>query len=196
MTTREPDTPFVAPTWCGEPSVGRESLRSRLARVRLLILDVDGVLTDGGMYVAPGLEVKRFNVRDATGIKYLRRSGVEVAFVTGRASPPVEELARELEVRECHQKALRKWPVVQGVIERAGLALTEVAYMGDDLVDLPAMARVGVAATVSDAVAEVRMRADLVTQSAGGCGAVREMAEALLRARDLWETIVRRYLDV
>ena len=168
-------------------------LRMRLAAVRLVILDVDGVMTDGGIVLGDGGEYKRFDVRDGSGIKYLQRNGIEVALVSGRRSRAVLSRAEELGIEEVHQRALRKWPVVEEMLERKGVALAEVAYVGDDLVDLPVMVRVGLSVAVADACEEVLSAAHAVTQAAGGGGAVREVAEALLRARGKWDEIVAGY---
>ena len=171
-------------------------LQARLAAVRLLILDVDGVMTDGGIVLGDGGESKRFDVRDGSGIKYLQRNGIEVALVSGRGSRAVQSRAEELGIEEVHQRALRKWPVVEEMLERKGVALGEVAYLGDDLVDLPVMVRVGLSVAVADACAEVLDEADAVTRQAGGHGAVRELAEAVLRARGKWGDIVAGYRRV
>jgi YrbI family 3-deoxy-D-manno-octulosonate 8-phosphate phosphatase len=171
-------------------------LGNRLAAVRLLILDVDGVMTDGGISLSSRDETKRFHVRDGSGIKYLRRSGVDVAIITGRDSKAVARRAQELGVVEIHQRALKKWPVVESILSRRRLTPEQAAYVGDDLVDLPVMLRVGVSFAVADAHEEVRRRADAVTRNPGGHGAVREVAEAILRAQGKWDEIVADYVEV
>ncbi len=173
--------------------IDETSLRERLVAVRLLLLDVDGVMTDGGIILTGGDESKRFDVRDGTGIKYLQRSGVEVALITGRRSAVVERRAAELGITEVHQGALKKWPVAEALLERLGVRPEHAAYVGDDLIDLPVMLRVGAAFAVADAAAEVRLRAHDVTQCPGGRGAVREVAEAILCAQGKWKAIVARY---
>jgi 3-deoxy-D-manno-octulosonate 8-phosphate phosphatase (KDO 8-P phosphatase) len=170
-------------------------LQEQLAAVRLVILDVDGVLTDGGCFIGGAEEIKKFNARDGSGIKYLIRSGIEVALLSGRETGATTRLAQELGIAEVHQKALRKWPVVEGLLERRGLQPDHVAYVGDDLVDLPVMARVGVSIAVADAVAEVIQRADAVTTLPGGAGAVREVAEWILKAQGKWEAVLARYVE-
>lgn len=180
------------------PEIGGE--REVAARVRLLALDVDGVLTDGGLYLgatAAGepVEMKRFDITDGLGIHLLRDAGVEVAIVTGRSSQAVTMRARELGIAECHQNASpSKVPVLEGMAARLGVPLEEVAFLGDDLADLPVLRRVGFPAAVSNGAGEVREAARWVSQRAGGQGAVRELAEFLLRARGGWEGAVERYV--
>ena len=145
--------------------------------------------------IGPRDEYKKFHVRDGSGIKYLMRSGVDVVFVTGRQSEAVERRASELGVSEVHQKVLRKWEVVEDIIKRRGVELSEVAYMGDDLIDLPVMIRVGLSVAPFDAAEEVRHQALAVTRSSAGQGSAREFAEACLRAKGKWQKIVAGYLD-
>lgn len=162
----------------------------------MLILDVDGVLTDGGVFLGDRGEFKRFDARDVTGIKYLKRSGIEVALVSGHESEAVARLAEQLGIENAFQKALRKWPVVRDLLEREHINPLEAVYVGDDLIDLPVMLRVGVGVAVADAEEELLGRADLVTLRPGGRGAVREVAEILLRAQGKWEPLMDRYLRV
>lgn len=170
-------------------------------RVRLVALDVDGVLTDGGIYLGatPGgerVEMKRFQITDGLGIDLLREMGVEVAIVTGRSSEAVRLRAEELGIRECHQNASpAKLPVLEQVASRLGLGLEEVAFVGDDLADLPVLRRVGFPAAVANAVPEVRAAARWVSTLRGGEGAVREFAEMLLRTRGEWVEAVDRYVE-
>ncbi len=172
------------------------TLEERLARVELLLLDVDGVLTDGRVVLDDrGVETKAFDVRDGHGLKLLQRAGVEVGFVTGRRSRVVEHRARELGVREVHQRVLNKVEVVRSILERKGLTPEKVAYVGDDLVDLPVLTQVGVGITVADAPPYVRERVHWVTSRPGGRGAVREVCEAILKARGAWDAVTRKYFD-
>ncbi len=172
------------------------TLEQRLARVDLLLLDVDGVLTDGRVVLDDrGVETKAFDVRDGHGLKLLQRAGVEVGFVTGRRSRVVEHRARELGVREVHQGVRNKVEVVRAILDRRGLRPERVAYVGDDLVDLPVLTQVGVGITVADAPAYVRERVHWVTSRPGGRGAVREVCEAILRARGAWDAVTRKYFE-
>ena len=168
-------------------------------RIRVVGLDVDGVMTDAGVYVGHGadgpVEFKRFNVQDSIGIKLLMACGLKVVIVSGRFSRATDLRAEELGIEEVVQDpSAVKLPAFQEMLDRAGVRLEDSAFMGDDLPDLPVLRRVGVAAAPQNAVPEVREVVDLVTQAAGGHGAVREFAEALLHARGQWEAAVRQYL--
>ena len=169
-------------------------------RVRLVALDVDGVLTDGGIYLgatAGGerVEMKRYEITDGLGIRLLQDAGLEVAIVTGRESGSVAMRAEELRIAECHQDATAaKLPIVRRLVERLRLEWDEVAFVGDDLADLPVLRRVGLPATVANAVPEVKALARWSATRRGGDGAVREFAEALLHARGEWPARVAAYL--
>ena len=174
--------------------------RSRAAAVRLVVLDVDGVLTDGGIYLGAGgagekVEMKRYEITDGLGIRLLQDAGITVAIVTGRESISVRLRADELQITECHQDgAANKLPIVRSLLERAGVSWAEAAFVSDDLADIPVLRRVGLAAAVANAVPEVRAHAHWVATRRGGHGAVREFAEALLRARGEWSARVAAYL--
>lgn len=170
-------------------------LRERLSAIRMLMLDVDGVMTDGTILLGTNDEFKGFHSQDGTAVKYLMRSGVNVAIVTGRQSASVERRARELGIVDIAQKALRKWPAAEELIKQKGLRLEEVAFMGDDLVDLPVMIRVGLGIAVANATEDVKRYAHAVTECRGGEGAVREVAEAILKAQGKWEPLVESYLQ-
>lgn len=175
--------------------VGLPTLEARLARVELLLLDVDGILTDGRVVLDDrGVETKFFDVTDGHGLKMLQRAGVAVGLVTGRRSRVVEHRARELGIREVHQGAKDKLRVVREILQRRDLAAERVAYAGDDVVDLPVLLQVGLAVTVPEAAAYVRERVHWVTTRPGGRGAVREICDAILWSRGLWEPAVRKYL--
>jgi len=172
----------------------------KLLPIRLLAMDVDGVLTDGSLTWAhgtggePSLELKRFDARDGLGIAVAGCIGLEVAWVTGRRSTIVERRARELGVRELHQGARSKGRVLKSLLERRGLEPAAVAYIGDDLNDLPAFPVVGLRIAVADAAPELAAAADWVTGRPGGAGAVREVIEGLLRAQERWDAAVNAYL--
>ena len=168
--------------------------------VKLVVFDVDGVLTDAGVYVGalPGgetLELKRFDIQDGLGIQLLMRAGIEVAFVSGRPSETTTLRARELGVRECHQDAgARKVPIVEGIQSRMGATWAETAMLADDLPDLAVFRRVGLRAAVANAQPEVATLAHWRSRAAGGSGAAREFCRALLLARGEWERIVEEYV--
>ena len=163
-------------------------LAGAAARVRLLVLDVDGVLTDGGLYYGPtGEEIKRFHVQDGLAIAAARQAGVQVAVISGRASASVTRRMAELGVVEVHQGVEDKAAALASLMTRLGLAPLQVAVMGDDLMDLPLMRQVGLALAPANAVSEVRKAAHWISRRRGGDGAVREAIEHLLRARRAWQ---------
>jgi 3-deoxy-D-manno-octulosonate 8-phosphate phosphatase (KDO 8-P phosphatase) len=160
---------------------------ARAARIRLLVLDVDGVLTDGGLLSGPsGEETKRFHVHDGLALVAARKAGLQVAVLSSRASAAVTRRMAELGVTEVHQGVSDKAAALRSLCERLGVQDTEVAMMGDDLPDLSAMARAGMALAPANAVAEVKRAADWVARRRGGDGAVREAVEMLLKARRAW----------
>ena len=153
-------------------------------RIRLLVLDVDGVLTDGRLFLgATGEELKVFHVRDGAGLVAVQRAGIAVAIVSGRSSPAVERRAGELGIRLVRQGATDKAHEIETLAARLGAAREEIACVGDDTPDLPMMRRAALAIAVADAHAEVIEAADWVTTRKGGRGAVREICDLLLRAR-------------
>lgn len=167
-------------------------------RVRLVIFDVDGVLTDAGVYVGEtedgrAVELKRFDIQDGVGIKLLRDSGLDVAFVSGRVSAATTARAKELGV-ECHQDAgAQKLPIVREMMSKRGIDWSAVAMLADDIPDLPVFRKVGLPAAVGNAVEEIRREAAWVAVHPGGRGAVREFSEALLGARGQWNDAVDAY---
>jgi 3-deoxy-D-manno-octulosonate 8-phosphate phosphatase (KDO 8-P phosphatase) len=166
----------------------------KLKNIRLLLLDVDGVMTDGGIiYDASGLETKRFNVKDGHGIKMLQRSGVEVGIITGRTSIVVDNRAKELGIGLVYQGALKKLDSYDDIKRKTGFMDEEIAYMGDDVIDVPVLRRVGFSAAPLDGLPDVLAVVDYVTTRAGGCGAVREVCDHILKARGAWAEVVTRY---
>ncbi|MDH3284845.1 MAG: HAD hydrolase family protein [Acidobacteriota bacterium] len=154
------------------------------ARIRLLMLDVDGVLTDGGLYyLEEGGFAVRFDIKDGLGLARAVREGILVALVSGRDTPQARRRAEELGILEIHLGARDKVAVLEDILSRTGLGAEEACFVGDDLIDLPAMRRVGLPVAVADAVEEVREVAVHVTVRAGGRGAVREVVELLLSHR-------------
>lgn len=159
----------------------------RASRIRLLVLDVDGVLTDGGLvYTASGEDTKRFHVHDGLALVAALKAGLQIAVFSGRASAAVTRRMAELGVAEVHQGVADKVAALDALRARLGLAPREVAVMGDDLPDLAAMARAGLALAPANAVAEVKRAAHWVARRRGGEGAVREAVEMLLKARRSW----------
>lgn len=169
----------------------------RLARVQLLLLDVDGVLTDGGVtWNNQGIESKTFHIRDGLGLKLWQRTGCRAGIVTGRASHVVQLRATELGIGIVRQGVEDKLATTEAILSEAGVSWEETAFIGDDLPDLAVITKCGVGVAVADACAEVRAAAAIVTQLPGGAGAVREVIERLLRARGSWDSIVARYAAV
>ncbi len=165
-----------------------------LEGIRLFATDVDGVLTDGRIYIASdGTEMKAFHVRDGSAIKYAQRAGIPVAFITGRSSALVDQRAKELGVKDVFQGAIDKRIPFAELLERHGLTAREVAYVGDDLLDVPILRQVGFAVAVADARPEVIEVSHVVAEAKGGEGAVREVVETILKAQGLWDGILERY---
>lgn len=169
------------------------NLDQRCQGLELLLTDVDGVLTDGGVvFDNQGIEIKRFHIRDGLGMRLWQRAGYRIGFITGRSSHIVQLRAAELGVDLVRQGADAKLPIVREVIASLGLAPEQVAYIGDDLPDLPVVRYVGLGVAVADACAELREAAHLVTQLPGGAGAVRETIETILKAQRLWPEILKK----
>jgi 2-dehydro-3-deoxyphosphooctonate aldolase (KDO 8-P synthase) len=170
------------------------SLDERLKKIRMIIFDVDGVLTDGGIIFGTGdIEIKYFNVRDGHGIKIAKRHGLDVALVTGRKSEVVERRARELGIETVFQGMKDKRPALEEIMTKFNLRSEEIAVVGDDVVDIPLMRRVGVKITVPEAPMDVVQETDYVTRNAGGKGAAREIIEKILKARGKWSEVMERY---
>jgi 3-deoxy-D-manno-octulosonate 8-phosphate phosphatase (KDO 8-P phosphatase) len=166
----------------------------KAARIRLLLFDVDGVLTDGTILVHPdGSESKRFHIRDGTGIVAAHRAGLQTGLLSGRASPAAAHRAAQLGMAVVRQDAAVKDEVYLQILRELGLADADVAYMGDDILDLAVLGRVGLSAAPADAAAEVRARVDWVSRERGGHGAAREFVELVLGAQHRWDAVVRNY---
>ena len=172
-------------------------LDDRLARVQLLLLDVDGVLTDGGVtWTNEGIEQKTFSIRDGLGIRLWQQAGGRTGIVTGRSSHVVQLRADELGIAIVRQGVDDKLAAATAILGECGLSWEQTAFIGDDLPDLPVVMRCGVGVAVADACPELAASATLVTCLPGGRGAVREVIERLLKARGSWDGIVRRYAAV
>ncbi len=172
-----------------------EDARERAKKIKLIAFDVDGVLTDGCVNMGPdGEAFKSFDIKDGLGITQWQKAGGKTAFITGRESEIVARRAAELHITAVFQGCLDKRAAYAELKERFGLADTEVAYMGDDLIDLSLLTRAGLAAAVADAVLEVRDRVHLVTGRPGGHGAARELVEFIMRAQGRWDDVVQAFL--
>ncbi len=165
-------------------------MEDKAIHMKLLFLDVDGVLTDGRITLNErGEEVKSFDVKDGYGLKLIMADGIEVVIITGRRSRVVAHRAQELGIREVHHGISRKGPLCRRLMEERGLARSQVGCVGDDLPDLAMFQEAGLCMTVADAATEVREQADYITSRRGGHGAVREICEWILKCRGRWPRI-------
>lgn len=165
-------------------------VQKKAAKIRLLLLDVDGVLTDGGIIIDNrGVETKRFDVRDGQGVTLLIHCGVQVAFITGRFSNIVRRRAKELGVTMVYQGVQNKLEIYDRIRIKTGLKDEQIAYVGDDVMDLPVLRKVGLSIAVGDSWPGLRSRGDYVSKFGGGRGAVREVSELVLKAQGLWKKL-------
>jgi 3-deoxy-D-manno-octulosonate 8-phosphate phosphatase (KDO 8-P phosphatase) len=170
------------------------TLLERARRTRLLMMDVDGVLTDGRIIQdCHGHELKVFDVKDGHGIVMAHRAKLRTALISGRQSETITHRAEELGIELVFQKIWNKLEVYEKILVDTKLTHDEVAYVGDDLIDIPLLRRVGLAVAVADAVDEVKATAHLITQRPGGQGAVREVIELILKAQGHWDSLIERY---
>ncbi len=169
-------------------------MKEKLEKIKILLMDVDGVLTDGRIIIdANGVESKFFNVKDGHGIKMIQRAGLEAGIISGRESQVVEKRAAELGISHVFQKAHDKLFPYRQILEKTGLQDDQVAYIGDDIIDIPLLRRVGFAAAPADAVSDVLPYVHFVSKMPGGCGAVREVCDLLLKSRNAWDAITEKY---
>jgi 3-deoxy-D-manno-octulosonate 8-phosphate phosphatase (KDO 8-P phosphatase) len=174
------------------------SIEEQAARVRLVLMDVDGVLTDGKFFMLPGpngtiFETKGFDSQDGIALQWLHRKGIPAGLISGRNSPAVEERARQCHFKYVYQGDTEKIPILEEILAKAGLSGDEVAYIGDDLTDVVVFRRVGLAIATANARPEVKRCAHFVTESEGGKGAVRDAVELILKAQGHWVDILRKY---
>jgi 3-deoxy-D-manno-octulosonate 8-phosphate phosphatase (KDO 8-P phosphatase) len=173
-------------------------IEHRAARVRLLLMDVDGVLTDGRLYNVPGpdgkmIETKGFDSQDGIALQWMRWHGIETGVISGRISPATEERARQVRMSYIYQGHIEKIPILEEILAKSGISPEETAYVGDDLTDIVVMRRVGLSFAPANSRPEVKRAAHHVTAASGGSGAVREVCELLLRAQGKWEAILKKY---
>lgn len=169
---------------------------SRGQKIKLLILDVDGVLTDGHIiFGRDGELMKNFHAQDGLGITIAHKAGLKTAIITGRESQIVQLRSSELKILDVYQGSKNKLEALYELVEKYNLALEEVAYVGDDLIDLAVMTKVGLSCAVANAVPEVKSHAHLVTNHHGGKGAVREVVEFILKSQGKWEEIIASYIQ-
>jgi 3-deoxy-D-manno-octulosonate 8-phosphate phosphatase (KDO 8-P phosphatase) len=166
------------------------ALNRRLRAVKLLVCDVDGVLTDGSILITESGEAKRFSIRDGLGLRCCQKAGLKIAWVSARPSKATLRRAKELKTDFIAQTTDGKVPAVEGIHAHTGISWEETAMIGDDLVDLAALKKAGVAVTPKDGCAEAKALAHVVTRATGGNGAVRELAEKILKAQGKWRSVV------
>jgi 3-deoxy-D-manno-octulosonate 8-phosphate phosphatase (KDO 8-P phosphatase) len=173
-------------------------LNAQAARIRLLLMDVDGVLTNGKLYNVPDaegkmVETKGFDSQDGIGLQWLSWHGIATGVISGRQSPATAERARQCKMKYVYQGHIEKIPILEEILADAGIARDEVAYIGDDFTDIVIMHRVGLAIATANARDEVKREAHYVTKAVGGEGAVREVVEMLLQAQGKWAAILEHY---
>src|ERR1700722_16572344 len=172
--------------------------RERASRIKLLLMDVDGVLTNGKLYQVPGkdgqlVETKGFDSQDGIGLTWLSWKGIKTGVISGRLSPATVERARQVKMTYVYQGHIEKIPILEEILADAKIEPAEIAYIGDDFTDITIMHRVGFAVAVANARPEVKREAHYVTQAAGGEGAVREIVELILTAQNTWGEILKHY---
>ena len=169
-------------------------LKDKIKKIKLLALDVDGILTDGRIVLDhEGNEVKQFNVKDGFGLVLLRRAGLKTAIISARSAPAVTARAKDLEFDKIFQDANPKIHAYRELLKEFQLTDEQVCFMGDDLPDLEVLKSVGLAASVPNAVDEAKKESDYITRSSGGAGAVREVVELILKTQKLWKTVISKY---
>jgi 3-deoxy-D-manno-octulosonate 8-phosphate phosphatase (KDO 8-P phosphatase) len=175
-----------------------DDLKQRASRVRLLLMDVDGVLTDGKLFHVPApdltmAETKGFNAQDGIALQWLGWHGIQTGVISGRLSPATEERARQVGMTYVYQGHIEKVPILEEILAKSGFSADQIAFAGDDLTDIPVLRRVGLAFAPDNARAEVKRIAHHITAVSGGEGAVREMAEILLQAQGAWASLLKKY---
>ncbi|MCI0496035.1 HAD-IIIA family hydrolase [candidate division KSB1 bacterium] len=171
-------------------------MQEKIKKIKLLLLDVDGVLTDGSIILGPSdSEYKIFNIRDGLGIKLAQAGGIEIGIITGRFSEAVRKRALELGIKILYQGQSDKIEAYQKIKQQLDLKDEQIAYIGDDLPDLAILKQVGFSCTVSDACDEIKKEVDFVTKRSGGKGAVREAIELILKNQGKWDSLVEKYIE-
>ena len=173
------------------------SVRKKAKQIELVLMDVDGTLTTGAVTLlsqpdGSALEIKTFDAHDGQGLTLAHTAGLRTGVITGRESPALRRRARELDIEFVYEKQAHKIPAYEEILQKAGVPESHVAFLGDDLPDLPVMRRVGLAVAVGDATLEVRQAADFVTQATGGRGAARELVELILKSKGIWDAMIEK----
>ena len=175
-----------------------EDLQTRLARIRLLLMDVDGVLTNGKLYQVPApdgtmVETKGFDSTDGIALQWLSWYGIQAGVISGRVSPATVERAKQVKLAYVYQGHIEKIPILDEITEKSGIPRAQMAFVGDDFTDIVVMRRVGLGVAVANARPEVKRAAHYVTEAEGGAGAIREIAEKILQAQGHWPAILKKY---
>lgn len=173
-----------------------QNVTEKVKNIKLLLLDVDGVLTDGTIYYADnGVEMRRYHLHDGMGLKLLRKNGIDVGIISAKNSSNIEKRAEDLGIKHLYLGYDHKLLAYEKIKQKTGYTDADIAFIGDDLVDLPLLKRVGVSATVPQATAFIRAHVDIVTEKKGGKGAVRELCEIILDAKGMLQATLQPYLD-
>lgn len=180
------------------PQVSREEIAARAAKVKLLLMDVDGVLTSGHLFMIPDgqggmTETKGFDSQDGIALQWLSWYGIQTGVISGRNSPATVERAKQVKMTYVYQGHIEKIPILEEILQKSGIAGNEVAYVGDDLTDVVIMRRVGLTFATANARREVKEVAMATTDAIGGSGAVREVIEFLLQSKGLWSELLKKY---
>lgn len=175
--------------------MAEQTVEQRASRIKLLLMDCDGVLTNGRIWIVDGDDQKTFNTRDGLGLELLHRAGLTSGIISGRESTALQYRAEALGMLFIHQGVENKVAAFERILEKAALDRSEVAYIGDDLNDIPLMRRSELAVAVADATEETKQHAHYVTRAVGGDGAVRETIELILKTQNRWDELIKRYLD-
>jgi len=171
-------------------------MKNKLAKIELLLLDVDGVLTDGSItYSDSGEQIKSFNSKDGLGLKLLMNNNIGVGIITARKSKALEHRCNNLGITLLFEGINDKAKALDTISLQTGIKAQKIAFIGDDLIDLPVIKRVGVSCCVFDAVTDVQDHCDIITSKKGGRGAVREVCESILKAKGLWDTVLNQYMS-
>jgi 3-deoxy-D-manno-octulosonate 8-phosphate phosphatase (KDO 8-P phosphatase) len=168
-------------------------LKDKLAKIKIFVCDVDGILTDGSVYIGQTDETKRFHIRDGLGLVMLRKAGFQIGWVSNRPSTATTLRAEELKIDFLVQNKGNKVAEVESILAKTGFTWEQVSYMGDDIVDLGVLKRAGFAVCVPEGLAEAKAAAHYITEATGGNGAVREVAELILKAQGHWERLIAEY---
>ena len=170
-----------------------KTLHTKLARIKLFLCDVDGILTDGSVYIGQDGDIKQFSIQDGLGLKLLQKQGIRVGWISNRPSPVTLRRAQELHVDFLSQDKNSKVVAAENILAETGLKWADICYMGDDIVDLCLLTRAGLAISVPNGISEAKKAAHYVTKAAGGHGAVREVVEMILKAQKKWDRLITEY---